>query len=181
MRLSRDEFTNLALQELDAVDRVASSLARHRADADDLVQETYLRALKAQATFKLQEYGIRPWLLRILHNTHLNRARRERRAPLALEPQVLEATEHQQAQSIPQLSPFDGEFQDEDLNRALDELPEDLRTILLLWAIDELSYKEMSHVLEIPIGTVMSRIYRARQKLHELLPHAAGAERAMTE
>ena len=73
MRLSRDEFVRLALEEIDAVDRVARSLVRRGAEADDLVQETYLRALKSSDGFELQSFGIRPWLLRILHNVHLNR------------------------------------------------------------------------------------------------------------
>jgi RNA polymerase sigma-70 factor (ECF subfamily) len=63
-----------------------------------------------------------------------------------------------------------GSFDDEELDHALDQLPADLRTILILWAVDELSYKEMADILEIPIGTVMSRLYRARNKVHELLP-----------
>jgi RNA polymerase sigma-70 factor (ECF subfamily) len=173
MKLSRDEFIRLAMQEIDALDRVARSLCRDSADAADLVQETYLRALRACESFDLQQFGIRPWLLRILHNTHLNRVKRERRAPLAMESQALDSNAEPPAP--PMIPPFDGTFADEELNEALDQLPTELRTILVLWAIDELSYREMSHVLEIPMGTVMSRIHRARQRLYELLPkHAAG-------
>jgi RNA polymerase sigma-70 factor (ECF subfamily) len=173
MKLSREEFVRLALQEIDAVDRVARSLSRDSADAADLVQETFLRALRAHESFDLQQFGIRPWLLRILHNTHLNRVKRERRAPLAMDAQALDTTAEPEAP--PLIPSFEGSFQDEELNHALEQLPADLRTILILWAVDELSYKEMSHVLDVPIGTVMSRIYRARQRLFDLLPqHAAG-------
>ncbi|MEA2734778.1 MAG: polymerase sigma-70 factor, subfamily, partial [Humisphaera sp.] len=83
MKIDRDEFVRLAMQELDAVDRVARSLSRDSAGADDLVQETYLRAMRAQDQFDLHVYGIRPWLLRILHNTYINREKRERRQPQA--------------------------------------------------------------------------------------------------
>ena len=168
MKLPRDEFVRLAMQEIDSVDRVAQSVSRDSADAADLVQETYLRALRAHDSFDLQQFGIRPWLLRILHNTHLNRVKRERRQPLALESQVLDAQPDVPANE--QVPAFDGEFKDDELNAALDQLPPDLRTILILWAVDEMSYREMAHVLEVPIGTVMSRIHRARQRLYELLP-----------
>jgi RNA polymerase sigma-70 factor (ECF subfamily) len=170
MPLDRDEFVSLALGQLDAVDRVARSLARDDADADDLVQETYLRAIAAHDQFKLHEFGIRPWLMRILHNTHINRAKRERRAPIAMESAALEATADPTPTSVPE---YDGRFGDDELNAALDQLTPDLRSILLLWAVDELSYKEMAHVLDIPIGTVMSRVHRARQRLYELLPNQA--------
>jgi RNA polymerase sigma-70 factor, ECF subfamily len=173
MQLSREEFVRLALQELDAIDRVAHSLARDSADAADLVQETFLRAIKAHESFDLQEFGIRPWLLRILHNTHINRVKRERRAPLATDAHVLDSAAEPEAP--PFIPPFEGSFADDKLNDALEQLPADLRTILILWAVDELSYKEMSEVLEIPIGTVMSRIHRARQRLYELLPNHASA------
>ena len=171
-RISRDDFLRLAMEQLDAVDRVARSLARDGATADDLVQETYLRAMRAHEPFNLHEFGIRPWLLRILHNTHINREKRERRQPRAMEANALEASASP-VESTPLTPPPPlqrGSFDDEELNAALDQLPADLRTILILWAVDELSYKEMAHVLEIPIGTVMSRVYRARQKLHDLLP-----------
>jgi RNA polymerase sigma-70 factor, ECF subfamily len=172
MKITRDEFVRLAMEQLDAVDRVARSLSRDGAAADDLVQETYLRAIRAQDQFDLHTFGIRPWLLRILHNTHINREKRERRQPRAMESDALEASAQpvDPAPLAPPPALERASFDDEELNTALDRLPADLRTILILWAVDELSYKEMAHVLEIPIGTVMSRVYRARQKLHELLP-----------
>jgi RNA polymerase sigma-70 factor (ECF subfamily) len=167
MHVSHDEFVLLLTQELDAVDRVAKSLTRNSARADDLVQETCLAALRARHQFNLHDFGIRPWLLRILHNTHLNREKRERRQPLPMESQVLEAAAPPAAAPSSMNS---GDFDDLVLNHALDQLAPDLRTIMILWAVDELSYKEMAHVLDIPIGTVMSRIHRARQRLYELLP-----------
>jgi len=164
MRLSRDEFVRLALAEIDAVDRVARSLVRGAAEADDLVQETYLRALKSCDGFELQSFGIRPWLLRILHNLHVNRAKREQKQPAAT------AAEHLELMAVEETPPVPAEgFNDVYLDRALDELPTELRSILILWAVDELSYNEIAEVVGIPIGTVMSRLHRARQRLTSLL------------
>src|SRR6188474_1019407 len=130
MKLSRDEFVRLAMEQIDAVDRVAHSVSRDNADAADLVQETYLRALRAYESFDLQAFGIRPWLLRILHNTHLNRVKRDRRSPLAMDGNLLDATAEPEAPTY--IPPFEGTFADEDLNEAINQLPEDLRTILIL-------------------------------------------------
>src|SRR5689334_11271283 len=115
MRLSRDEFVRLALAEIDAVDRVARSLVRSGAEADDLVQETYLRALKSCDGFELQSFGIRPWLLRILHNTHVNRAKREQKQPAAT------AAEHLDLMASNEAAPALTEgFNDIHLDRALE-------------------------------------------------------------
>jgi RNA polymerase sigma-70 factor (ECF subfamily) len=164
MKLSRDEFERLALAEIDAVDRVARTLTRHSVEADDLVQETYLRAIKAWESFDLQSYGIKPWLLRILHNLYVSRARREALQPRPTEAEELDALMDQEA------SPSTHWEAGEELGLAMDQLPVELRTTLTLWAIDELKYHEIADVMEIPVGTVMSRLYRARQKLRELLP-----------
>lgn len=172
MALSREEFSDLALRELDSVDRVARSLAASRADADDLVQETYLAAFRAFAGFTLHEFGVRPWLLRIMHNLHLNNVRKKRRQPMLMDSATLESAAPETEIAVP-IPPFEGRFQDDELNRALDRMPADLRTILILWAVDEMSYKEMAMVLDIPVGTVMSRIHRARQRLYEILPNPA--------
>src|SRR5690242_943874 len=117
MSVPRDEFVRLAMNEIDALDRVARSLTRSAADADDLVQDTYLRALRSHEQFKLHEFGIRPWLLRILHNTHINRQKRERRAPVGMEPEMLEAAPTTSAPTpIPE---FSGTFDDDALNAAM--------------------------------------------------------------
>jgi RNA polymerase sigma-70 factor (ECF subfamily) len=165
----RDEFVRLALEQIDAVDRVARSLTRGGAEADDLVQETYLRALRAHADFDLHSFGIRPWLLRILHNLHVNRVKRERRQPAPTPAEDLDFLAAPGSDATPAPSPDGLNFDDPRLEGALNELPPDLRTILILWAVDELSYKELAEVLAIPIGTVMSRLHRARNRLVGLL------------
>ena len=166
MPLSRDQFEQLALEQLDAVDRVARTLTRISAEADDLVQETYLRALRSWESFDLRSYGIKPWLLRILHNLHIARATRESRQPKAMEDEHLQALQD----SAENIDPPGGAWEaNEDLAQALNQLSPELRTALTLWAVDELSYKEIADVVGVPIGTVMSRLHRARQKLREIL------------
>src|SRR5438876_1072007 len=81
MKLSPEQFEKLALEHMDLLYRVARRLARDSSAAEDLVQETYLRAFRARESFDLQEFGIRPWLLRIMHNLHLSRVGREQRQP----------------------------------------------------------------------------------------------------
>jgi RNA polymerase sigma-70 factor (ECF subfamily) len=173
MKLTRDNFEQLALEHLDAVYRVARSLSHNVAEAEDLLQETYLRALKAADNFELREYGIKPWLFRILHNIHVARATRESKQPKAIEDEHLQAI----PQSGEDFSPPGGAWEaNEDLAHALNQLPADLRTALTLWAVDDLSYKEIADVMNVPIGTVMSRLHRARQRLRELLEPTAATE-----
>src|ERR1051326_3270583 len=85
MILSAEEFGRLAIQEIDALARFAGSLTRNPAEADDLVQETYLRALRARESFEFREHGLRPWLLRILHNTFLTRVTQSKRQPAVVD------------------------------------------------------------------------------------------------
>jgi RNA polymerase sigma-70 factor (ECF subfamily) len=158
----------MAMAELPAVYRVAYHLAVNGPDAEDLVQETYLRALKAEATFRLGTVGIKPWLLKILHNVFLTRIKRGRLEPVAsdfaheLAQETDGATTALWAQSLADL---DWEQVDGRLKRAIEELPETYRTVFLLSSVEGLKYREIGEVLGTPIGTVMSRLFRARTML----------------
>src|SRR5688500_11080045 len=161
-----DNFEKLALEQMDTLYRVARRLTRDPERANDLVQETYLRAFRAKESFQLKEYGIRPWLLRIMQNLHFSRSGRERRQPVLAEDGSLEAADLDSLPEQPGVpAPIDVEYLDEQLVRALDGLAVDYQIVLLMWAVDDLTYKEIAHTLDIPIGTVMSRLHRARQKL----------------
>src|SRR5215218_2674883 len=119
MKISRTEFEKLAIEQLDAVDRVARSLTRSANEADDLVQETYVRALRACDSFDLQSFGIRPWLFRILHNLHTTRATRESRQPKAIPAEHLQAfAGPHEAFAVDSLSGMDTEVE-----AAMKELP----------------------------------------------------------
>ena len=178
MSISREEFERLALAEIDALYRMARRLTRDPSRADDLVQETYARALRSRDGFELQQFGIKPWLLRIMYNLHLNRAQREKRQPTAVADDTLDGLSGDSDDAGEQLPIDPSSFQamDEQLVRALGELPADYRAIILLWAVEELSYKEIAAALDIPIGTVMSRLHRARHRLAEQLRQHAVRE-----
>ncbi|MEW6251625.1 MAG: sigma-70 family RNA polymerase sigma factor [Planctomycetota bacterium] len=173
---SADEksFEALALPHLDTVYRVAYRLTRDEHEAEDLVQETYLKAFKGFADYEVREFGIRPWLLRILHNTFLNRIARQKRAPRATDQQVLEQVPDQTRAVPPKL---DYEKLDAEVKAALDQLSPEFRAVVLLWASGEMSYQEIAEVLDVPIGTVMSRLHRARQQLAAALDEYAREQR----
>jgi RNA polymerase sigma-70 factor (ECF subfamily) len=180
MSLSRQQFEQLALQQLDPLYRMARRLTRDPNRADDLVQETFARALRSRDNFKLQEFGIKPWLLRIMYNLHLNRAGREKRQPASASDESLEQSPQNDNAPLP-IDPASFQAMDEHLVHALDDLPEDYRTVMLLWAVEELSYKEIADTLEIPVGTVMSRLFRARQRLAAQLKDYATQQRLIRD
>lgn len=177
MKLAQQDFEKLALEQLDTVYRVARRLARDPNRAEDLVQETYLRALRSRDSFDLQQFGIRPWLLRILYNVHLSRGERDSRQPVSVDDEQLAAVEMPNSPIIP-LDTASFDSMDERLVHAIEALPGDYRYVLMLWAVEELSYKEIAETLNIPIGTVMSRLHRARQRLAEQL-HGLAAEEGL--
>lgn len=167
-------FEALALPYLEWVYRVARRLCRDDHEAEDLVQETYYKAYRAFEDFEIRAFGIRPWLLRILNNTFLNRQARARRAPKPTDQQALEQTQADADRSPPEL---DYDQLDEEVKHALDELPTEFRSVLLLWATHELSYQEIADALGLPIGTVMSRLHRARRRLVQALDRFARENR----
>ena len=154
---------------MDTLYRIARRLTRDVTRAEDLVQETYVRAIRAQEGFDLQAHGIRPWLLRIMHNVHVSRSEREARQPAAVEDDQLESATRGRAAAPPPYDPASFEGMDQQLVRAIESLTPEYQVVLMLWAVDELSYKEIAEAVQIPIGTVMSRLHRARQKLSEQL------------
>lgn len=175
-------FESLALPEMDLVYRVARRLAKNAHEAEDLVQETYLKAYKSFDRFELRDYGIKPWLLRILHNMFYNRATRAARAPVATDQQVLEE-DRAAAPSIGSehgLPAIDYEQMDTEVKQAIEGLSPEFRSVLMLWATMELSYQEIAETLEIPIGTVMSRLHRARRQLNDTLTDYARENRIST-
>jgi len=179
MKLDRKQFEALALEHLDMLYRVAKRMTRDSHRAEDLVQETYLRAFRSAGDFDLQSFGIRPWLIRILHNLHVSKGQRERRQPATLDDEQL-VDSASIGRSGPQpSSTWDG--MDQQLKRAFETLPDEYRTVMQLWAIEELSYKEIADSLEIPLGTVMSRLHRARQRLSEQLKDFAVREGIIRE
>jgi RNA polymerase sigma-70 factor (ECF subfamily) len=158
-------FERLVLPEVDVMWRVAMSLTRNRADAEDLVQESLLRAYKAIGGFD-GRYP-RAWLLTILRNTERNRHRRRRPELLNDPDSVEERGPRTEADEVEQRVE-DHEF-DEAVTAALQELPENFRRVVELVDVDGLTYQEAADVLGVPLGTVMSRLHRARRRIRDLL------------
>jgi RNA polymerase sigma-70 factor (ECF subfamily) len=145
--------------------RYARALAGERAAADDLVQDTLERAWSKLHLYR-RGTDLRAWLFTVMHNVHVNRLRAARPAdPLEDEmPELAQRATQGDALMV------------RDLERAVAALPEGQRQVLLLVALEDLSYEETARVLEIPIGTVMSRLARAREKVRQLMHGKGGTK-----
>ena len=166
--MDRETFEKLSLEHLEAVYRLALQLVRHPDEASDLVQETYLKALRASDRFEEQGGGIRPWLFKILHNVFYTRVAKAKRSPVSVEELHGAATDEpgpDEPGPVRDLESLDWEHVDERLKSAIEQLRPEYRTVLLLWAVEGLKYREIAEMQEIPIGTVMSRLHRARSIL----------------
>jgi RNA polymerase sigma-70 factor (ECF subfamily) len=177
--VSTEEFRELLLAEMDPVYRMAMHLARRPDEAADLVQETYLKAMRAQSTFRMTERGVRPWLFKILHNAFFSRVEKARRETPAGDglPDDGALGDVDSPPPAWDLASLDWEQVDDRLKRAIDELPAHYREVLLLWAVEGLKYREVADVLDVPLGTVMSRLHRTRAILSEKLADLAAEHR----
>ncbi|HVK73624.1 MAG TPA: sigma-70 family RNA polymerase sigma factor [Kofleriaceae bacterium] len=175
----RSEFEAVALPHLDALYGTAYRLARNPRDAEDLVQESLLRAYRFWDTFE-KDSNCKAWLLRILTNTFINEYQRRRRQREVLDAATAEQTatdgvlvhEGAQSQRSPEGVMLERSVSD-DVQRALDALPADFRTAVVLCDVDGLSYKEIAEVMDCPVGTVMSRLFRGRRLLEASLKQFA--------
>jgi RNA polymerase sigma-70 factor (ECF subfamily) len=162
----RARFESTVLVHLDAVFRLAMWLADDRADAEDVVQETFAQALQSFHRFE-PGTNARAWLFAIMRHVRANRQRAMRRAPL---PTDVEA----ELDRLPAVDETPQQVTDREVLDALGALPEGFQEVVLLSDVEELSYKEIAGVLDIPLGTVMSRLHRARGLLRAALrPFAA--------
>jgi RNA polymerase sigma-70 factor (ECF subfamily) len=169
--LQLDSFEGLAMPLFDQLYNFAHWLTQNREEAEDLVQETYAKALKGFSSFELGT-NFRAWMYRILRNTFLTSRKGLKitmTVPLDLEDEegFDLAVEHATPETV-----LLARSSHELVQSALDELPLHYREILLLSEVEEMSYREISEALVVPIGTVMSRLSRARQTLRSRLrPH----------
>jgi RNA polymerase sigma-70 factor (ECF subfamily) len=166
--MEQTAFHRHLLAEMELVRQKALSLAGNVNEADELAQQTFLKALGAASRFELREHGMRPWLLRILKNCFYTKRTREGRGPRQvadLEWAAGSAGPPSDASPIWNRHDFNWDAIDERLKWALDSLDERYRSVLLLWALEGLKYREIAQRLQLPIGTVMSRLYRARSIL----------------
>jgi RNA polymerase sigma-70 factor (ECF subfamily) len=165
----RVRFEEEALDLSDQVFRVARHLVSSREEAEDLMQETYARAFRSWRSYT-PGTNLRAWLLRILTNLNIDRGRRQQRTP-----QMTSIDEHGDYYLYDKLVEGEGETPDEErviaklsqgsIVDALAHVPHDFRDVLVLVDIGEFSYADAAQILDIPIGTVMSRLHRARRIL----------------
>src|SRR5436309_8858445 len=167
----RVRFEEDALALSDQVYRVARHLVGSREEAEDLMQETYARAFRSWRSFT-PGTNLRAWLLRILTNLNIDRGRRQQRTP---DTQPLEEGDYFLYNQLEQTMP-DGNVDEErvlerlsqnDVVSALSEVPHDFRDVIVLVDIGDFSYADAAQILDIPIGTVMSRLHRGRRILKQ--------------
>ena len=157
------------IDHLDGLYSYALVLTRNHAEAEDLVQETYVRALPAMGRLRTDS-NTKGWLFTILRNVWLNQLRKWRNGPQMIEMEGDDGI----ANSIVEPSKdshdlYVSKLEAEQVRAAIEELPADFREIILLREYEDLSYQEIANVLDCPVGTVMSRLGRARAKLRVLL------------
>ena len=176
----REEFEETALEYLTPLFNLALNLTRNRKDAEDLVQETYLRAYRFFGSYQAGTH-VKAWLFRILRNTFINRYRAQKVRPEEVDFSKVESAyervvdEHFLQANRP-VSPEDALMDgvlDEEIETAMARLPEEYRSVVILALVEDLSYKEIASTLSIPLGTVMSRLHRGRKLLQgQLLEYA---------
>jgi RNA polymerase sigma-70 factor (ECF subfamily) len=165
---AEDAFAAEALSYVDSLYGTALRLTRRPQDAEDLVQETYLKAFRSSNQFE-RGTNLKAWLFTILHNTFRNMRRHDVRNPVDVNSDTVEqagdrAGEDQSPEQLLTRATLDA-----DLQAALDEMPENFRQAVWLRDVEEFSYAEIARMLDVPIGTVMSRISRGRRLLYERL------------
>jgi RNA polymerase sigma-70 factor, ECF subfamily len=163
-----EAFAREALSYVDSLYGTALRLTRRPADAEDLVQDTYLKAFRSAGQFQ-RGTNLKAWLFTILHNTFRNMRRHDGRNPIDVDSEYIEQAPARAANDFSPEELLTRATLDVDLKEALDALPEAFRQAVWLRDVEELTYAEIAEVLDIPIGTVMSRISRGRRALYERL------------
>ncbi len=170
------DFERDAMQYTRQLYSAAMRMTRNPSDAEDLVQETYLKAYRAYHTFQ-EGTNLKAWLYRILTNTYINKYRKDSRRPSEVDLGTVEdmylyrrlgSEESAEAARTTEDRVLDG-LVESDVKQAVEELPETFRMPVLLADLEGFSYKEIAEILDIPIGTVMSRLHRGRKAMQKRL------------
>jgi RNA polymerase sigma-70 factor (ECF subfamily) len=169
-------FERDAMQFARQLYSAAMRMTRNRADAEDLVQETYLKAYRAYDSFE-EGTNLKAWLYRILTNTYINKYRKDSRRPSEVDLGAVEdlylyrrmgSEETAEAARTTEDRVLDS-LVESDIKKAVESLPENFRLPVLLADLEGFSYKEIAEILDIPIGTVMSRLHRGRKAMQKVL------------
>lgn len=184
----RSRFSELAMEHMASLYSAALRMTRNAADAEDLVQETYLKAFRAFETFE-EGTNLKAWLYRILTNTFINTYRAKQRRPDESDLGEVEdlylyrrlgGLEAAAASRSAEDELLDW-FTDSEVKDALESLPEGFRLAVLLADVEGFTYKEIAEILDIPIGTVMSRLHRGRKAMERRLYEYAASRRLLPE
>jgi len=174
----RVRFERDAMQYVDQLYSAAMRMARNPADAEDLVQEAYTKAFSAFHQYK-PGTNLKAWLYRILTNTYINLYRKRQREPLQSNSDTIEDWQLARAESHTSSGLRSAEAEaldhlpDSDVKRALQDIPEEFRLAVYFADVEGFAYKEISDIMNTPIGTVMSRLHRGRKMLRDMLAEYA--------
>jgi len=163
----KKEFEEVALEHMDSLYNAALRMTRNESEAQDLVQDAYLRSYRFFDKFE-KGTNFKAWLFRILKNIYINKYRKESKRPQTVDVSDVEASGDLMSTATPEDEIFD-KLLDDDITSAMDALPEEFRLTIILSDLEGFSYKETAEILDCPIGTVMSRLYRGRRLLRNSL------------
>ncbi|HKF43876.1 MAG TPA: sigma-70 family RNA polymerase sigma factor [Thermoanaerobaculia bacterium] len=168
------DFDSQVMPYLDSLYNTAYRMTRSAEDAEDLVQETYFKAYKYYDKFE-KGTNLKAWLFKILKNTFINNYRKKKLEPRSVDFAEIEDSferivrrDNSEAPSDPEAEFFTGVL-DDDVRKALESLPYDYRMVVILADLEDFSYKQIADILDCPVGTVMSRLYRGRKLLEKAL------------
>ena len=168
------DFDSQAMPYLDSLYNTAYRMTRSAEDAEDLVQETFFKAYKYYDKFE-EGTNLKAWLFKILKNTFINNYRKRKLEPRSVDFAEIEDSferivrrDNTEQTADPEAEYFHGVL-DDDVKKALDSLPYDYRMVVILADLEDFSYKEIAEILDCPVGTVMSRLYRGRKLLEKAL------------
>jgi len=163
----KKEFEEIAFSYMDSLYNVALRMTRDGSDAEDLVQDAYLRAYRFFDKFE-KGTNFKAWLFKILKNVYINKYRKKSKTPQMVDVSTIESSSDLGVSETPENAIFD-QLLDDDITTAMDSLPEEFNLAIVLSDLEGFSYKEIAEILDIPIGTVMSRLHRGRKILRDSL------------
>ena len=170
---TRTEFEQLAFEHMDALYNTALRMTRNPLDAEDLIQDVYVRAYRFFHRFK-RDTNFKAWIFKILTNTYINQYRKKLKQPHQIELEKVNYGKRENPDTHTEvIENFDSsgykDLFDDEINTALDELSDDFKIVVLLADVESFSYKEIARIVNCPIGTVMSRLSRGRKQLQNQL------------